>query len=236
MLISNVLFIASVPIFYLFEFFVFLLTTTITFYRITCNIFKNFDSGKKLERFSYISALFYIFNPATIFMSSLYTESSFSFCLLTALYFYQKSQLLFAALFFAFGTFIRSNGIITIGFFLYHVLKYTIWNFHSQTLLQRIKLLCTQLICMAIVALPYILFQYYGYLLYCTARNENFVSREYLETNHPWCLATIPHLYNYVQSKYWNVGLFKYYTMNQVPNFVLAFPVVCNIVFCFSTF
>ncbi len=178
-------------------------------------------------------------------MSSVYTESSFSFFILLGLYLYQLSHRmhsislfsqLLAAICFAFATSFRSNGILTAGFFVYDSLKYTFWNYHSQSLVSRCKLFCRHICCIASVFLPYILFQYYSYLMYCTSRNENLVAAanglEYLQTHHPWCLATVPHLYNYVQSKYWNVGLFKYYTMNQIPNFLLAFPVVC----CFVIF
>ena len=33
-------------------------------------------------------------------------------------------------------------------------------------------------------------------------------------------------IYSTIQSKYWGVGLFKYYTFNQLPNFILAAPVL----------
>jgi phosphatidylinositol glycan class V len=34
-------------------------------------------------------------------------------------------------------------------------------------------------------------------------------------------------VYPYIQEKYWNVGLFRYYQWRQVPNFLLAAPIVC---------
>jgi len=42
-----------------------------------------------------------------------------------------------------------------------------------------------------------------------------------------WCEydATF-NLYSHVQRKYWNVGLFRYYEWNQIPNFLLATPVL----------
>lgn len=54
-----------------------------------------------------------------------------------------------------------------------------------------------------------------------------------------WCTDTISHtirfgnmaidirlpiFYSYIQSRYWNVGLFNYYKMNNIPNFLLALP------------
>ena len=42
-----------------------------------------------------------------------------------------------------------------------------------------------------------------------------------------WCEhGSTFNLYSYVQRKYWNVGLFRYYEWKQVPNFILAAPVL----------
>jgi len=39
-------------------------------------------------------------------------------------------------------------------------------------------------------------------------------------------MKPIPLVYSFVQAHYWDVGFFRYWTLAQVPNFVLAFPVL----------
>lgn len=44
-----------------------------------------------------------------------------------------------------------------------------------------------------------------------------------------WCTKAVPNLsamYTFIQSEYWNVGLFRYYEWKQVPNFLLAAPIL----------
>ncbi|KAK1929203.1 GPI mannosyltransferase 2 [Phytophthora citrophthora] len=44
-----------------------------------------------------------------------------------------------------------------------------------------------------------------------------------------WCAKTFPNvsaMYTFIQSEYWNVGLFRYYEWKQVPNFLLATPIL----------
>ncbi|KAG6963049.1 hypothetical protein JG687_00006806 [Phytophthora cactorum] len=44
-----------------------------------------------------------------------------------------------------------------------------------------------------------------------------------------WCTNAVPNLtamYSFIQREYWNVGLFRYYELKQLPNFILAAPII----------
>ncbi|GAM27104.1 hypothetical protein SAMD00019534_102790 [Acytostelium subglobosum LB1] len=75
----------------------------------------------------------------------------------------------------------------------------------------------------AVVVLPYILFQYYGYQRYCSRTLDD---SKYGEWPRPWCGKPFPNIYAFVQHHYWNQGFFNYYTVQQIPNFLLAAPMV----------
>lgn len=61
----------------------------------------------------------------------------------------------------------------------------------------------------------FILFQYYGYSIYCQPNMTR-----------PWCKAAIPIIYGFVQRHYWNVGPLRYWTFSQLPNFIIAMPTI----------
>jgi phosphatidylinositol glycan class V len=71
---------------------------------------------------------------------------------------------------------------------------------------------------------PSIAYQYVAYRVFC---------REVISTRPAWCNNNLPSIYNHVQLKYWDVGFLRYWTPAQIPNFVLAAPVLTLLfVFC----
>ena len=88
-------------------------------YRISIYFLKD----KKLSK---ISTLLYSINPASIFLSCVYTESSFALFSLMGFYFlFVKKNQILPPIFFSISTGIRSNGIILSGFFIFNFLKKT---------------------------------------------------------------------------------------------------------------
>ena len=70
---------------------------------------------------------------------------------------------------------------------------------------------------MLAVAAPNAAFQAFAYWQFCV---------EGAALDRPWCHSPLPLAYPFVQQHYWNVGLFRYFTLQQVPNFLLAAPVL----------
>ena len=133
----------------------------------------------------------------------------------------------------------RSNGLVNIGFVGYQLLlKY------APLLMDKHPLLWTPINCICLVlefvqdilvfimasvfiASGYISFQIYSYVKFCTQVNKSDATKHILRQHQrpEWCDKQLPHPYGQVQAKFWNVGLFKYYELKQLPNFILAAPV-----------
>ncbi len=72
----------------------------------------------------------------------------------------------------------------------------------------------------AICVAPNVLFQAWAYSRFCVQ-----------EAARPWCGRTVPSVYTFVQSHYWNVGVLRYWQPAQLPNFALASPVLLIIAY-----
>ena len=189
--------------------------------------------SKSME-FAEVSVLLFCLNPANVFFTVFYTESLYSLLQFAGMYLlYQKDfgnlKYILAGAVFAAGSATRSNGLTSIGFLLYSYLMEAVnltRNYQRKsTTLQYLFAIGAKTLALAIslmfTVLPFVLFQYFAYTIYCSS------SEPYTKKEEHWCHKTFPISYSYIQQHYWNVGPFMYFEIKQIPNFVLAFPVVC---------
>ena len=87
------------------------------------------------------------------------------------------------------------------------------------------------LYCIVLTAIPFVPFvhhNYKAYVLFCASVAPDTVG-------HPgWCdRGLFPSIYTHIQRAYWNVGFLRYWTVSNIPNFVLALPILLNVyAFC----
>ena len=183
-------------------------------YHLTIKVFAS-------KSMAYVTVFLYAVNPASVFMSTVYTESSFACACFAGMLALTHSQAHLACLAFAVAVGLRSNGLVTIGFILYRqgvsmLLKILRRQLSLPGTLQHVVETITQC---TIIALPFALFQFYAYRTFCFNPSS--------QTELPsFCHQLLPLSYTYVQKKYWDVGFLRYYQLKQIPNFLLALPVV----------
>eukprot|EP00808_Paulinella_micropora_P025160 g71392.t1 len=191
-------------------------------YRLTYLIFRS-------ERKAYLSTLFFCFSPASIFFNSIYTEGLFaclSFWGFCALADSTQQAWLLPTVFFALAASgcyqhaaswiaSRSNGILLVSFICAH----SLFDFLTQPCTKKFCIATSKSLVSAIViVMPSYAFQRYAEYRLCASGVTNLAR--------PYCGSLVPSVYSFVQRRYWHVGLFQYYTPQQLPNFVLAAPVL----------
>ncbi|GMN53858.1 hypothetical protein TIFTF001_022976 [Ficus carica] len=189
------------------------------FYRLSVAILKDRDLALR-------ASILFCFNPASIFYSSIYTESLYALFSIGGLYHLISGRNNIAVLWLALSGFARSNGVINAGYICFQ----TMHRAHNA-LLRKSTFLVMQVIvggalrCICIFV-PFFAFQAYGYYNICVGDSPDKLR--------PWCKARVPLLYNYIQSHYWGVGFLRYFQLKQLPNFLLASPILsmalCSIV------
>lgn len=154
------------------------------------------------HKFAYTAALLSVFAPASMSALAAPTpEPFFSVFSLAGMLLLDGSVVgdLLGAASFAAATLFRANGILLAG--------YVVWHVYTR----RASVPWAALL-IAVGVAPFIAFQAWAHTRLCPGQ--------------PWCTAVPPLVYSYVQRMYWDVGPFRYWTLAQVPNFILAAPVV----------
>ena len=203
------------------------------------------------ERLAYRAALLFSINPASVFMTAAYTESLFAMVSFAGMLSLEHNKLVLSVLLFALSGAVRSNGLISIGFLSYYLVKkHTdllthLWDLMSRKPRHKLQLMCNAIHneyknviksiclvpCFLIIPIPFVIFQMYSFMVVCTS-SRSIASLMYMDwvpvtDNTPlWCRHSRPLPYAAIQSKHWNVGFLRYYELKQVPNFLLALPMV----------
>lgn len=199
-------------------------------YSITVKLFKS-------PEFAFQTWKVFCISPVTIFFLAPYTESLFSALTFTGIYYCIEHKFVKAAIFFGFSAATRSNGLVNLGFLLY---------FGAQAALTTKwkslpALVGATIVSVVVATIPFLCYQYYAFRLFCFQHSNDFPVEilNYLinqnltipgERIPKWCGQTIPFSYSVIQSQYWDVGFLRYFTWKQIPNFLLASPVLILIV------
>ncbi|EFZ02420.1 mannosyltransferase (PIG-V, glycosyl transferase family 76) [Metarhizium robertsii] len=183
------------------------------------------------SKLAFVSSALHILSPAGLFLSAPYNESPFaglSFMgnLLFAVSLKSKADrvkrnmtMLASGILFGVATAFRSNGLAS-------GLLFAVQATDALLLFARAPSLCTLLSMIApvlgglCVAAGSVVPQTVAWMRYC---GSDGVGR-------PWCEKMIPSIYTFVQDHYWNVGFLRYWTLNQLPLFLLASPMLAILI------
>ncbi|RAL17531.1 DUF409 domain protein [Aspergillus homomorphus CBS 101889] len=209
--------------------------SVLALYKLSVNVFGNDTTTQRL--ICLLSSALHIICPAGAFLSAPYGESLFSFLNITGFYLYSSAYLdnkkgkrlsgdlksILSAVLFSAATTVRSNGILSGILFAYDaflqlrrvVSQSLSWNACAHLLVA--------IVSGCIIALGLVLPQYIAHTAYCAEA----IPRQ-------WCQWFVPSIYGWVQSHYWNVGFLRYWSISNLPLFVLAMPMLA--ILCRSSF
>ncbi|KAK2467794.1 hypothetical protein APHAL10511_000089 [Amanita phalloides] len=149
-------------------------------------------------------------SPVTMRLAP-YSEPFFTYLSYRGMLCCARKKWLLATVLFTLASSFRSNGFLLSG--------YILWGQVMQPILTSGKValsaLVTAIISTSIVFVPFMYHNYTAYTVFCKFAVDETPS---------WCADTLPCIYTYSQSRYWNVGFLRYWSFSQVPNFVIASP------------
>ncbi|CAM8949231.1 unnamed protein product [Rhodiola kirilowii] len=156
-----------------------------------------------------------------------YSESLYSLLSVGGVYHLLSGEKSVAIILLALSGSVRSNGILNAGYVCFETLHRTYDTIlHRKSAFAATKFLILGVLRSICIFVPFVAFQAYGYYNICLGRKPDEIS--------PWCSARVPLLYNYIQSRYWGVGFLRYFQLKQLPNFLLASPIlflaICSVV------
>ncbi|XP_077236297.1 uncharacterized protein LOC143877880 [Tasmannia lanceolata] len=187
------------------------LAAAVYFYRLSNLILK--DSGAAFR-----ASILFCFNPASIFYSSVYSESLYALFSFGGMYHVLAGSNTTAVLLFALSGSARSNGVVNAGYFCFQAMHQAYDAVFRKNYASAVQVSIVAVVRSLFITAPFITFQAYGYLNLCLGSLSDELS--------PWCKTRVPLLYDYLQNHYWGVGFLRYFQLKQLPNFLLASPIL----------
>ncbi|KAF1834334.1 GPI mannosyltransferase 2 [Decorospora gaudefroyi] len=182
---------------------------------------------------TFVAAVLHILTPASLFMCAPYAEAMFSLLNFTGMLLYAQSKAvaetsyssiqqdihtLSSGVFFAAATLMRSNGLLSGSIFVYDIATALPRIMSTHLSVHDVRKVIVSCVSGTLIALGFVAPQYLAYAEFCNQASG-------AETR-PWCKRSFPSIYSWVQSHYWDVGLFRYWTLSNLPLFLLAAPVL----------
>ncbi|CUS15731.1 unnamed protein product [Tuber aestivum] len=187
--------------------------STAVLYALTREVF---PSNRKLPL---VASLLHVISPAGLFLSAPYSESLFALLSFSGLYCYVRGHVIVAGVWMFLATMVRSNGLLNGAVFLLDFWRVG-WGFVAgvegrgwRAVGRVVGLGIGGLLVGTGLAFP----QWLAYGRYCLVVAGTGELRS-------WCDDTVPSIYLFVQERYWNVGLFRYWAIPNVPLFLIATP------------
>jgi len=144
---------------------------------------------------------------------------------------------------FSFAALLRSNGLLLVGYLAYTLLRLGVTTRGPARSVQWFLVALSVVGAAVLAVTPYVLYQLYGKYMYCEAAPASVRSAvleafgvalpdHATQPGRPWCtdatgaVPRLPNMYGFIQAEYWGVGPFAYYVFKQIPQFVLASPIL----------
>lgn len=176
------------------------------------------------SRISYISSLMMVVSPAGVFLTTNYSENLSNLTTLLTIYLYYKAidfnnvttrsnksiksiwLYLLSGIVCAFSFTVRANSLLLGILYLVDLYDFSIID-------QNLRSSVLSIITGSILGTTFLGQNKYHYLTFCPQRQG-------------WCLNKFPSLFLYAQSHYWDNGFLSYWSLNNIPNFILVAPVL----------
>lgn len=169
------------------------------------------------QQIAFVTAFFYALLPASAFLLAPYSESIASLFSFLCLYLREEgarfqvgySETLKKAFYIISG----AAAALAFGFRANCLLLGIVYLYDLVRMKPEQKWL--PLFAGLILGLGFLISNLYNYFAICHGSDRG-----------EWCSSTFPSLFAYAQSHYWNVGFFKYWTPNNIPNFAFGAPTI----------